>query len=71
MTASSSDESYVLDNPIFWRLFLRKLSGCDADHDAAVIRSFSEATKIPASLVIKKLRAREKAHLHLGNRSFH
>jgi len=59
----------VLDSPLFWRLFLRKLSGVDSDHDAEVIRSFCDATKIPASLVIAKLRARTTTHLHRGNHS--
>lgn len=52
----NNPEEAVLENPNFWRLFLPKLScGTDPDHDAKMIHSFCEATKIPQRAVISRM----------------
>ncbi len=49
-------DASVLDNPIFWREFLKRLSHYDAKHDASIIKSLCEATGIEASAVMARLK---------------
>jgi hypothetical protein len=46
-----------LDNPYFWGEFLKRLSFSDIEYDVEIIRSMCEATKIPASRVLAKMKS--------------
>jgi hypothetical protein len=46
-----------IDDPIFWRLFLRRLSFDDAVFDAMTIASLCETLHVPAERVLAKMKA--------------
>jgi hypothetical protein len=54
-----------LENSYFWSEFLKRLSHIDPEYDAEIIRSMSEATKIPVARVLAKMRT----HMHYTNAS--
>jgi hypothetical protein len=56
---------YCIDNPLFWSLFLKKLSHTDTHYDAEIIRSLCEATGVPAARVVAKMRT----YLHYADPS--
>ena len=47
----------TIDNPIFWAEFLKRLSFCDVEYDAEIIRSLCEATRNTPEHVLAKLKA--------------
>ncbi|SDK14438.1 hypothetical protein SAMN05444171_7781 [Bradyrhizobium lablabi] len=48
--------SYLIDDPVFWSLLMKRLSGgVDAKHDAAVIQSLCDTLRIPKKLVLAQL----------------
>lgn len=53
----------LLDHPLLWTLFLRRLGSGDAVQDAETIRSFAKILKIDPRRVLDKLRA----HLHVDH----
>lgn len=46
-----------LDDPTFWREFLKRLSFLDPKHDAEVVADFCKTFDIPAENVTARLRA--------------
>jgi len=49
-----------LDLPFVWSELMSRLTGTDSEHDAEVVRSFSEAFDIPERHVMSRIRT----HLH-------
>jgi hypothetical protein len=47
--------SYLIDDPVFWPLLMKRLSGVNAEHDAAVIQSLCDTLRIPKKLVLAQL----------------
>jgi hypothetical protein len=54
-----------LDHPIFWSEFLKRLSHTDPQHDAELIQSMCEATRISPQRVVAKM----KTYMHYDNAS--
>jgi hypothetical protein len=46
-----------LDNPIFWREFLKRLSFYDPEHDGELIKDFCNTFKVDPHDVAARLRA--------------
>jgi hypothetical protein len=63
--AAPSTTRVCIDDPIFWDLFLKKLSFCDPEFDVTVIRSLCETLHVPPERVLAKLRA----YCHFANPS--
>jgi hypothetical protein len=53
-----------LDDPIFWREFLKRLSFYDPAYDAEVVKSFCDTFNIPVENVAARLRATYVPGLH-------
>ena len=56
-----------LADPHIWRLFLKRLSGIDADYDYELLMSFAEAAEVDPHRVWMKL----KASIILGTATRH
>jgi hypothetical protein len=56
----------ILDSVLF-SLFIRRLSGTDPVYDTEIIKSFSEASGIPA----RKILATIRTHCRPGNLTLH
>jgi hypothetical protein len=53
----AGDFSYLIDDPVFWGLLEKRLSGGkDAAHDAKVIQSLCDTLRIPKKLVLAQLK---------------
>jgi hypothetical protein len=63
-TAPSTDR-YCIDSPLFWSLFLRKLSFCDTEYDVQLIASLCETLHVPPERVLAKM----KAYMHFADPS--
>jgi hypothetical protein len=47
---------HTIDDPIFWREFLKRLSHTDPEYDARIIASLCEATRNTPEHVLAKLK---------------
>ncbi len=59
---SSSSSSDLLDDPILWQLFVRRLTGTNAIYDTELVRSFAEAIETSPHRVLDKI----KTYCHSG-----
>jgi hypothetical protein len=56
---------YTIDDPIFWREFLKRLSLTDPEYDARLIASLCEATQNTPEYVVAKM----KTFMHYADAS--
>ena len=62
---SPSTTRCCIDDEVFWRLFLRRLSHTDPEYDARVMQSLCETLHVKPERVLAKM----KAHMHYANAS--